>query len=162
MRSKVGIWHHWCEGLFTTTCGVRGSDLSGRSLAPALRQEDGLSESNASALPTAPSANPWRPGKSCFSPTRQAGLLDGRLLPPAIVFRRAGQFAVAFIDQWHGLPEPRDPSAVPFSGRPIGSTGQMAQRMGRSGCGRAATTEKVQRLGRELVELAERLAPSVM
>ena len=27
---------------------------------------------------TAPSVNPWRRGKSYFSPTRQAGLLDGR------------------------------------------------------------------------------------
>jgi hypothetical protein len=34
------------------------------------------------------------------------------------------------------------PGRRPLSGRPIGSTGQMAQRMGRSGCGRAATTER--------------------
>ena len=56
--------------------------------------------------------------------------------------RWAGQFPVTFIDQWHGLLEPRDPGAVPLSGRPIGSAGQMAQRMGPSGCGRAATTER--------------------
>src|ERR1019366_43765 len=28
--------------------------------------------------PTSPSVNPWRRGKSYFSPTRQAGFLDGR------------------------------------------------------------------------------------
>ena len=74
----AGISLIWRDPTRRRGRGVRGSDLSGRSLAPVLRQEDGLSESNASDLPTAPSANPWRRGKSCLSPTRQARLLDGR------------------------------------------------------------------------------------
>jgi|ERR1019366_195126 hypothetical protein len=43
---------------------------------------------------TATSVNPWRRGKSYFSPTRQAGLLDGRAVVASYQMRgRRGQFS---------------------------------------------------------------------